>query len=96
MFRQLHRKENAVFSVLYRAAAAVEGENTLHQGQAQAGAAALAKAYDFSGGQIENIARKHTVDSILFGYATADLERIKGYCDEELIVNEKAKRKIGF
>lgn len=61
-----------------------------------AGAAALAKAYDFSGGQIENIARKHTVDSILFGYATADLERIKGYCDEELIVNEKAKRKIGF
>lgn len=63
---------------------------------APAGAAALAKAYDFSGGQIENISRKHAVDSILFGYATADLERIKGYCDEELIVKEKAKRKIGF
>ena len=61
-----------------------------------ADATALAKAYDFSGGQIENIARKHTVDSILFGYDKADINRIKGYCDEELIMKGTEKRKIGF
>jgi hypothetical protein len=54
----------------------------------------LASCYPFSGGQIENIARKRTVSSILTG-KTIDLQTIKSYCDEELIVNEKRSR-IGF
>lgn len=54
----------------------------------------LASHYDFSGGQIENIARKRTVDYILNG-KTATLSEIEDYCRVELL-NGKATRKIGF
>jgi hypothetical protein len=54
----------------------------------------LAMRFDFSGGQIENIARKRTVDYILSGqYAT--LDKIEGYCRAELFAN-KERRSIGF
>ncbi|MBQ4376116.1 MAG: ATP-binding protein, partial [Bacteroidales bacterium] len=54
----------------------------------------LAKTYNFSGGQIENISRKCTVDEVLLG-KTPDLEQIKTYCNEERIVSHKGNS-IGF
>lgn len=54
----------------------------------------LALHFDFSGGQIENIARKRTVDYILSG-KYASLDEIEGYCRAELL-NAKEHRAIGF
>ena len=54
----------------------------------------LSTRFDFSGGQIENIARKRTVDYILSG-KYASLEEIESYCRTELL-NGKAHRSIGF
>ena len=54
----------------------------------------LASHFDFSGGQIENIARKRTVDYILSG-KFASLDEIEGYCRAELL-NGKEHRTIGF
>jgi hypothetical protein len=56
----------------------------------------LASHFDFSGGQIENIARKRTVDYILSGkYAT--LDEIEKYCRAELLDNKKERRPVvGF
>ena len=50
--------------------------------------------FDFSGGQIENIARKRTVDYILSG-KFASLDEIEGYCRAELL-GGKERRSIGF
>ena len=58
--------------------------------------AELAANYDFSGGQIENIARKHTVETILYGDTSNCMESLKKLCDEELITKQETKRKIGF
>ena len=54
----------------------------------------LALHFDFSGGQIENIARKRTVDYILSG-KFASLDEIEGYCRAELL-NGNEHRAIGF
>ena len=54
----------------------------------------LALHFDFSGGQIENIARKRTVDYILSG-KFASLDEIENYCRAELL-NGKERRTIGF
>lgn len=54
----------------------------------------LAIHFDFSGGQIENIARKRTVDYILSG-KFASLDEIEDYCRAELL-NAKEHRTIGF
>ena len=54
----------------------------------------LASNYDFSGGQIENIARKQTIDSIIYGQQQ-DLASVKIYCENENIRNFK-KSNIGF
>jgi SpoVK/Ycf46/Vps4 family AAA+-type ATPase len=56
-------------------------------------AATLAGEYNFSGGQIENIARKRTVKSILSG-ETPTLDTLRAYCQEELL--EKEAGRIGF
>ena len=54
----------------------------------------LAAHFDFSGGQIENIARKRAVDYILSGkYASFD--EIEGYCRTELL-GGKERKSIGF
>ena len=59
-------------------------------------AATLAKRYDFSGGQIENIARKRTVDMILQG-AEPSFEQLDEYCRSEILGQpERSRRKIGF
>lgn len=54
----------------------------------------LAYSYDFSGGEIENIARKHTIDYILEG-DELDFERICRYCEEERL-NSSSHSKVGF
>ncbi len=54
----------------------------------------LAIHFDFSGGQIENIARKRTVDYILSG-KFASLDEIEDYCRAELL-NGTEHRAIGF
>jgi hypothetical protein len=54
----------------------------------------LASLYDFSGGQIENIARKRTVDFILTG-SNPSFEKMKFYCLEETLDKNKTSR-VGF
>ena len=56
----------------------------------------LASKYDFSGGQIENIARKRTIDYILTG-KTATLEDLEKHCDAELFESKNNRIRItGF
>ena len=60
-----------------------------------ADATKLAERYDFSGGQIENIARHYAIDSILHGNAVPTAETLTPHCDNEQI-NHRQERKIGF
>ncbi|MBO4550864.1 MAG: AAA family ATPase, partial [Bacteroidaceae bacterium] len=55
----------------------------------------LATGYDFSGGQIENISRKATINAILNGEESNDLARLTSYCKAEHL-DTKAPNKIGF
>jgi SpoVK/Ycf46/Vps4 family AAA+-type ATPase len=55
--------------------------------------AILAERYDFSGGQMENITRKATVEHILTGQRPC-LETLIGFCEEENIVESRPR--IGF
>ena len=54
----------------------------------------LASAFDFSGGQIENIVRKQQVDQILSG-TDPTYDTLCAYCQEELIDKTRVSR-IGF
>ena len=56
----------------------------------------LARRYDLSGGQIENIARKHTIENILDGSNETCFSRLTVLCDEELIARQGQRQKIGF
>ena len=55
----------------------------------------LATQYDFSGGQIENIARHYTIRNILHGESESVIDELYSYCNNERL-NAKEKRKIGF
>ena len=55
----------------------------------------LASKYDFSGGQIENIARHYAIDTILHGQGEDVLPMLIRHCDNERL-DEKSSRKIGF
>ena len=55
----------------------------------------LAERYDFSGGQIENIARHNAINGILYGDKGNTLEALMSYCDSECL-ETKQTRKIGF
>ena len=55
----------------------------------------LASKYDFSGGQIENIARHYTIGKILHGESVDIVEELSSYCDSERL-ETKEKYKIGF
>ena len=55
----------------------------------------LASQFDLSGGEIENIARKHTVNAILSGNNDIDINEIIDTCLHERIDNSSRKR-IGF
>ena len=55
----------------------------------------LASKYDFSGGQIENIARHYAIDNILHGQSEDVLSLLIRHCDNERLDNKDQKR-IGF
>ena len=55
----------------------------------------LASKYDFSGGQIENIARHYAIDTILHGTADNKLKSLTLHCDNEKI-SGREQRRIGF
>lgn len=55
----------------------------------------LAREYDFSGGQIENISRKKKIQSII-ECCEPDFATLKEYCGEEQLNSEKKRRRIGF
>ena len=55
----------------------------------------LAYQFDFSGGQIENIARKRIVDDIIEEHDELDFDSIVDNCKHELL-NSKSKTRIGF
>ena len=59
-------------------------------------AISLAKEFSFSGGQIENVVRKYTIDSVLSG-EEGGYDQLCGYCREETAANSSSARKrIGF
>ena len=59
-------------------------------------AASLAKDYDLSGGQIENVSRKRTVEQILSGVEPSE-EMIREYCRAETLNGSQVTRnRIGF
>ena len=55
----------------------------------------LASKYDFSGGQIENIARHYAIDNVLHGEGENRLERLCAYSEGEKF-EKKECHKIGF
>lgn len=55
----------------------------------------LAGEFDFTGGQIENIARKRAVEIILTGKEPTD-EQLKEFCKQETLNSIKELPKIGF
>lgn len=54
----------------------------------------LASCYNFSGGQIENIARKSQIECILEG-TTPNFDTLRIFCDEECLSKPQSKT-IGF
>ena len=58
-------------------------------------AATLASNFDFSGGQIENVARKFSINTILHGQTSELLPLLNSYCQEERLQGS-CTRKIGF
>ena len=58
-------------------------------------ASRLAERYDFSGGQIENIARLYAIDAIIHGTAKPTYDQLAPHCDKERLDNT-TKNRIGF
>ena len=58
-------------------------------------ASVLADKYTFSGGNIENIARKSTVEYVLSGNEPT-LSTLESYCQEEILNRKETRNKIGF
>lgn len=56
----------------------------------------LAEHFDFSGGQIENEARKHAINSILYGTGDEMLPVLESYCRCEQLNNSVTRKRIGF
>ncbi len=58
----------------------------------------LAKAYELSGGQIENIARKDTINRVLYGDScnTDRLSTLMDYCKAETMQSTAKTQRIGF
>ena len=68
---------------------------TMLAGLSDKDAAVLASKYDFSGGQIENIARKNVVDAILTGEELS-FDTIIRHCDSEMLGGNQPRNRIGF
>ena len=61
-----------------------------------ADASYLAGKYDFSGGEIENIARHFTIQTILHGQSENMVKSLVEFCENERLEGSRTKRKIGF
>ena len=59
-------------------------------------ASVLAESYEFSGGQIENIARKHAINSVLYGEEESPINSLLQDCANEKLSNNDARSKVGF
>ena len=59
-------------------------------------ATTLAKAFELSGGQIENVARKHTINNILHGDSSDTLDTLMDYCKDETLEAASVHRPMGF
>ena len=68
---------------------------TMLKGLSVNDAQTLASQFDLSGGEIENIARKHSVNAILSGNTSLDIEELIGICRHERISYDN-RTKIGF
>ena len=56
----------------------------------------LPASYEFSGGQIENIARKHTINCVLYGEIEQPLDALLKDCANERLVNNNTRNRVGF
>ena len=59
-------------------------------------ATTLARAFDLSGGQIENVARKNTINRILHGEGNDRLSTLMDYCQDESLKKSTTTRRMGF
>ncbi len=59
-------------------------------------AGTLAASYDLSGGQIENIARKHAINSVLYGEQEQALDTLLRDCANEKLANTPTRNRVGF
>lgn len=57
---------------------------------------ALAESYELSGGQIENVARKYAINSILHGDSADQLHVLRDYCNSERLCTKRELRRVGF
>ena len=57
--------------------------------------AVLASTYDLSGGQMENVARKFSINSILYGSEKPSMDVLHAYCNAERL-DSQTHRRIGF
>ena len=55
----------------------------------------LANEYDFSGGEIENVVRKATMEEIIKG-SRVSITRLEEICNTEKLNNCESEKKIGF
>jgi SpoVK/Ycf46/Vps4 family AAA+-type ATPase len=62
----------------------------------EADSISLANSYELSGGQIENVARKYAINSILYGNQAEPLATLRDYCEGERLNSKKDIRRIGF
>lgn len=81
---QFHRPSPAARAAIWQA---------MMPGLSPESAAALAAKYDLSGGEIENIVRKQSVNAILSGSETADPAALAALCAHERLT---APHRIGF
>ena len=56
----------------------------------------LTSAYDLSGGQMENVSRKFTINSILYGEGKDRLAFLRSLCGADRLEDRTHKSKIGF
>ncbi len=59
-------------------------------------ATTLAAAHELSGGQIENIARKHSINVVLYGEQENPLQSLLAECAAERLGNKEQHRRVGF
>ena len=69
--------------------------HTLLPSLSPAECSALASSYDLSGGQMENVARKFSINTILYGSEKSPMDILHAYCNAERL-DSQTPRRIGF